>query len=110
VPATNQAVTVSGTANLGAGATAVSNLSLNLCYQGTTGAPAISTQIEQFNGFGYAGLYLGLPAGAFMPFSMTRTFSGLAADTYTVGLCGCIDGTDAWITDWSWVNATVVQQ
>jgi hypothetical protein len=102
----NQVMTVSGSANIGA-SVAVSNLSLNLCYQPVGGAISALTDFEYF---GYPGNFLTLPAGTFMPFSMTRTFSGLPAGTYDVGLCGCIDGTDAWVTDWTWVNVQVFQQ
>jgi len=102
---TNQALTISGTANLGAGAQPVDNLSLSLCYLGTTGSISALTDTN----FGFPGLFLALPAGAFMPFTLTRSFTGLPPDTYQVGLCGCIDGTDPWITDWSWINVQVAQ-
>jgi len=103
---TNQVMTVSGTADIGA-SVAVGNLTLNLCYQPVGGDISALTD---FDYFGFPGNFLTLPANTFMPYSMTRTFSGLAAGTYDVGLCGCIDGTDPWVTDWTWVNVQVFQR
>jgi hypothetical protein len=102
----NQSLTISGTADLGAGVQPVGNLSLNLCYLGTTGSISALTDA---NNFGNVGSFLALPAGTFMPFTLTRSFTGLPPDTYLVGLCGCIDGVDAWVTDWSWINVQVAQ-
>jgi hypothetical protein len=103
--AANQTVTVSGTANLGADLTPVSNLSLNVCYQPAGGAIVADGEF-----FGAPGTPLQLPAGTLVPFSLSRSWDALTAGSYTVGLCGCIDGTDPWVTDWSWLTVTVSQQ
>jgi hypothetical protein len=102
----NQSLSVSGTVNLGADLTPVSNLSLNVCYQ-----PATGPLVADGEFLGTPGLApLQLPAGSLVPFSLSRSWDGLLAGTYTVGLCGCIDGTDPWVSDWSWLTVKVSQQ
>jgi hypothetical protein len=104
----NQTITASSSLTLGSGASPVTRLSLNLCYQDKAGG-SISALTDS-NYFGLPGAWLSLPASANMPFSITRSFTGLAPATYEVGLCGCIDGTDAWVTDWGWLSVQVFQQ
>jgi hypothetical protein len=103
----NQTITASSSLTLGSGASAVSNLSLNLCYQDTSSG-AISA-VTDTNGFGLPGTWLSLPANTNMPYSITRSFTDLTPATYEVGLCGCIDGSDAWVTDWGWLSVQVFQ-
>jgi len=84
-----------------------SNLSINLCYQGTDGQ-----LVSDGNFLGSIGAQpLSVAAGTSLPISLTRSYSSLvlAPDTYTVGLCGCITTvTDDWAIDWSVLTVTVV--
>jgi hypothetical protein len=104
----NQTITASSSLTLGSGAASVSNLSLNLCYRDTAGGTI--SAVSDTNYFGLPGAWLSLPPSTNMPFSVTRSFTGLTPATYEVGLCGCIDGTDAWVTDWGWLSVQVFQQ
>jgi hypothetical protein len=104
----NQSITVSSSLTLGTGASPASHLSLNLCYQDQAGG-TISAATD-FNYFGVPGGWLSLPPNTNMPFSITRSFTGLPPATYEIGLCGCIAGTDTWVTDWGWLNVQVFQQ
>jgi hypothetical protein len=104
--AADQTLGVLGTVNLGSDLTPVSNLSMNVCYQ-PNGA-AIVADGEFLGTPGFAPLQL--PAGSLMPFSLARSWGGLLPGDYKVGLCGCVDGTDPWITDWSWLTVAVSQR
>jgi hypothetical protein len=118
-----QAMTVTVTADLGTGAAPASNLTLNICYQGTTGGLSALTD-PWFLG-NTAGAPLSLPANTAIPFTLTRSFATtgtpqppppnspealIPPDTYVVGMCGCIAGTDTWLSDVSWLSVTVMQQ
>jgi hypothetical protein len=90
----------------GLGGVAASNLSLNVCYQGTDGL-----LVSDGNFLGSIGAQpLSVAAGTSLPLSLTRSFSSLVIgpDTYTVGLCGCVTTTtDNWAIDWSVLTVTV---
>ncbi len=104
----NQVIHVTGTADLGGGGTAVSNLLLDVCLQSTA-----TDLIVDGNSFGTPTTPLSLPANARLPFLISKSFSpapSAPADSYTVGLCGCVNGTDAWTSDFSWLNVQVVQK
>jgi hypothetical protein len=105
--AANQMITASSTVNLGAGISPVTHLTLNLCHQLAGGTISAATDNDYL---GYPGAWLTLPAGTSMPFSITRSFTGLAPGTYEIGLCGCVDGTDAWVSDYAWLSVQVFQQ
>jgi hypothetical protein len=112
--AQGQKMVVSGMVDLGAGAAAVSNLTMNVCTQ----AAGQATPTSDAN---FVGDVLGTPlksaANTIVPFSLTRTFTGngnpanseIVPGTYTVGLCACVLGTDVWTTDFSWLTVTVTQ-
>ena len=71
----NQTITASSSLTLGSGISPVTHLSLNLCYQDTAGG-TISAATDT-NYFGLPGAWLTLPANTNMPFSITRSFTGL---------------------------------
>lgn len=111
----SQAVAITGTTNMGAGASAVSNLTLNICFQAGAG-PVVSD--DQY--LGITGVVpLAAAAGTFMPVTVARSWraelpSGgvqprdtMAPGTYAVGLCGCVAGPDVWVTDYGWITAQV---
>ncbi|MBL0277383.1 MAG: hypothetical protein IPQ24_15095 [Anaeromyxobacter sp.] len=102
----SQMVTVTGTAGLATDLAPASNLSLNVCYDSVT-----TGFVADGNFFGSAGFApLALPALTGLPFTLSRAFTALPDDTYTIGLCGCIAGPDIWIADWSQLMVQVVQQ
>jgi hypothetical protein len=109
VLAANQTITASSSLTLGTGASPATHLSLNLCFQDTGGGTISGATDFNYFGVGPNG-WLSLPANTNMPFSVTRSFTGLPPATYEVGLCGCIDGSDVWATDWGWLSVQVFQQ
>ena len=99
VTGANQVVAVSGTTDLGSSGPAT-GLHLDLCYQGSG------------TGFVAEGLWFGpltSAGGSRMPYSLTRSFQP-QPDTYTVGLCGCIAGSDPWLADFSTVSVELLQK
>ena len=104
----NQLVSVTGAADLG-GAASVSNLLLDICYQSAT-----TGFVADGKSFGTPTTPLSLPGGARLPFQLSKTLSlpaSDAGDSYTVGLCGCINSTtDLWTSDFSWLNVQVIQK
>jgi hypothetical protein len=107
----NQTITASSTLSIGSAALPVTHLSLSLCYQDTAPGSTISAAAPDPNFFGFPpNGWLSLPPNTNMPFSITRSFVGLTPATYEIGLCGCIDGTDAWVTDWAFLSVQVFQQ
>jgi hypothetical protein len=113
--AENQVLAVTATADLGAGALAVSNLTLNVCTQGADGIVVSDTEY-----IGYIGVSpLSVAAGTFVPFTISRTWlAGLGPfdvppGDLRVGLCGCVDGDgpeNEWLVDWNWLTVQVTQQ
>jgi hypothetical protein len=113
--AENQVLAVTATADLGAGALAVSNLTLNVCTQGADGIVVSDTEY-----IGYIGVSpLSVAAGTFVPFTIARTWlAGLGPfdvppGDLRVGLCGCVDGDgpeNEWLVDWNWLTVQVTQQ
>jgi hypothetical protein len=105
----HQVAQVSATANLGAGSGGggKANLSLNICYQSPVQVtPATPTGF--ISDFDYL-QGLQLSSNSFIPMTLTRAFPLLAPGTYTFGMCGCVDGADAWVTDYSWLTINVYQ-
>lgn len=127
----NQVAKVSGTVDLGADATPVSNLTMNVCRQ-----PVGGVLVSDINFLGdvtgkpnatpvVLPTPLKLAANSFIPFSMSRSFTACsdprvvtdpgdclpvtaAGTSYFLGLCGCILGTaDTWVTNYSWLTVQV---
>jgi len=97
----NQVINV--TAALDVGLTAgAGNLFLDICYQnaGTGQLVAEPTALGP----------LALPVGARMPVVLTKAVQPLATGTYTVGICGCVNGTDSWQAGFAWLSAQVLQK
>jgi hypothetical protein len=107
----NQQISATMTADFGGDVSVnSSNLYLNLCYMPQGGALVVD---DKFFGPLAAG------AGTDQTFSLTRSFAGLAAGTYTVGLCACVFDQDPtlpdanwthWNTAFSWADVRVFQQ
>ena len=99
-----QRVVVNSSAALGVGAAAGNNLFLDVCYQLQPGGI-----VTVFPGSAYLG-GLTLPANQRQVFTTQGIVSGLAAGTYTVGMCGVTgDNNTNWSNnDWSQVIAYVL--
>ncbi len=107
--AANQTIDATATASVGGGSAPVTTgLFMNMCYQQT--APAGGALVLDDAYFGP----LSAAKDTLMPVSLTKSFAGLLAGTYTVGMCACVDGTNpttsAWAEDYSWINVRVFQQ
>jgi hypothetical protein len=106
--AANQQIAVAATSDFGGGDPTVpsGNLFLNVCYEPQGGALVFDEN--------YFGPLSSAP-GTLQAYSLTRSFSGLAAGTYTVGLCACVyNGNPSvntnWNTDFSFADVRVFQQ
>ena len=69
------------------------NLFLNVCYMPQGGA--LVFDINTYFGPLAAG------QGTIQPFTLERSFTGLAPGAYTVGLCACVGGSDPALTSWN---------
>jgi hypothetical protein len=97
----NQVVTATGTLDVGSGAGAIAGLHLDICRQGTIGGV-----VADGNWFGP----LRLAANTSLPYTLSRSFDTVTPGTYTIGLCGCVAGADAWLSDFSVLNVQVFQK
>jgi hypothetical protein len=97
--ASGQQVQVTASAALGSTGGG-SGMNLWICYA-TTSAPTSLTQV------GGGSLGLTVAAGQRQLFSLSAVISGLATDTYLVGLCG--SGTGFNNNEWGYTSALVFQ-
>jgi len=105
--AAGQQISATMTADFGGDNAAPSgNLYLNVCYMPDGGALLVDS--NTFFGPLAAG------PGTLQPFTLERSFTGLAAGGYTVGLCACVSGTNPavtlWNTNFSTAEVRVFQQ
>jgi hypothetical protein len=95
-----QVVAVNASADVGAGLAAADGLDLDICYESAG------------TGFVAEGLWLGplaMSAGNSTAVTLSRSFE-LSPGTYTVGICGCIETADTWVTRFSVASAKVFQR
>ena len=105
--AAGQQISATMTADFGGDITGPSgNLFLNVCYMPIGGA-IVFDALTYFGPLAAAG-------GTIQPFTLERSFTGLAPGTYTVGLCACVGGSDltlaSWNTSFSSADVRVFQQ
>jgi hypothetical protein len=103
--AAGQQVEATMSADFGADATGPSGgLFVDVCYQ------------QQGGNLTNDGSFFGPLAAAqstMLPFSVKKSFTGLAAGTYSFGMCACVDGNDpnagTWATDFTWAEVRVLR-
>ena len=99
VTATTQKIHVTANKALGAGATAASGLNLYVCYRSTAVGAAIQLQ-------GGGILNMNVPANTRLVFGISYSITGLAAGTYSVGMCGSAGTPANWNNnEWGYVSA-----